>query len=380
MSASRTLLRFLLAALCAMASLAAQAHKASDSYLNLRVEGASLAGQWDIALRDLDLALGLDADGDGAITWGEVRAKQAAIADYALSRLAVEGGGGKCRLEPVSQLVDQHTDGAYAVLRFSGLCSAPVDSIGVSYSLLFDLDAQHRGLLKLEGLGAVRNAIFSSGDRSQRFDSASSSSVAQFAGFVVDGVKHIAIGVDHIFFLIALLLPAVMVRQGRTWRPTGDLGSTLWNVFRIVTAFTLAHSITLSLAALEVVKVPSRLVESMIALSVVLTALDNIVPFLPRRRWLVAFAFGLLHGLGFASVLLDLQLPRATLALSLFGFNVGVEIGQLALVLLLVPLAHMARRHPSYPRYAVGAGSAVIAFFALGWVVERALKFSFMPF
>ena len=149
---------------------------------------------------------------------------------------------------------------------------------------------------------------------------------------------------------------------------------------RIVTAFPIAHSITLSLAALGVVKVPSRLVESMIALSVVLTAVDNIVPFLPRRRWLVAFAFGLLHGLGFASVLLDLGLPRATLALSLFGFNVGVEIGQLILVALLVPLAHLARNHRSYSRYAVGAGSALIAFYALGWVVERALKFSFMPF
>ncbi len=376
----RAFSRMMVAALCAAASLAAQAHKPSDSYLTLRVDGNSLTGQWDIALRDLDLALGLDANGDGSITWGEVRASQAAIADYALSRLTVRNGGGDCRLTPGSHAVDQHSDGAYAVLVFSGACATAGNSIDVSYALLFDLDAQHRGLLKLEGQGGVRNAIFSSGDRSQRFDSASSGRVAQFAGFVVDGVKHIAIGVDHIFFLFALLLPAVMVRQGRSWRPTGDLASTLWNVFRIVTAFTLAHSITLSLAALEVVKVPSRLVESMIALSVVLTALDNVVPFLPRRRWLVAFAFGLLHGLGFASVLLDLGLPRATLALSLFGFNVGVEVGQLILVLTLVPLAHLARRHRSYSRYAVGAGSAFIAFVAMGWMIERAFKFTFMPF
>ena len=363
-----------------LAGGAASAHKPSDSYLGLCADGRALEGQWDIALRDLDLAIGLDGDADGVLTWGEVRARHAAIADYALGRLSIARGGEACPLAPSAHLVDEHTDGAYAVLRFSGTCARAEGTLAISYGLLFDLDAQHRGLLKLEEGGDTRSAVFSAAARSQAFGATDGGRLAQFASFVVDGAKHVAIGFDHILFLVALLLPAVMVREAGQWRPTGSLRATLWNVLGIVTAFTIAHSITLSAAALQIVQVPSRLVESAIAVSVVLTALDNLVAFLPRRRWLVAFAFGLLHGLGFASVLLDLGLPPAALTISLLGFNAGVEIGQLALVLVLMPLAHGLRERRGYPRYALGAGSAVIASIAVGWVIERAFELPFMPF
>ena len=369
-----------LAAALAMASLAAQAHKPSDSYLSLRVEGAAIEGQWDIALRDLDLAVGLDEDGDGTLTWGEVRAMHAAIADYALRHLSLKSEGEACPLTVANHLIDEHSDGAYAVMRIGGRCARPIETLEVTYSLLFELDAQHRGLLKLDAAGATRSAVFPAEGRTKTFRLVGVSRAAELGSFIADGIKHIAIGFDHILFLVALLLPAVLVRKDRRWEPTGDLRSTLWNVVRIVTAFTLAHSITLSLAALQVVQVPSRLVESLIAVSVLATALDNIFPFLPRRRWLVAFVFGLLHGFGFASVLLDLELPRSTLVLSLFGFNIGVELGQLALVALIVPLAHLARERRGYARFAVAGGSGVIAFVALGWFIERAFKFAFMPF
>jgi len=121
-------------------------------------------------------------------------------------------------------------------------------------------------------------------------------------------------------------------------------------------------------------------VESAIAASVLITALDNLWSFLPRRRWLVAFTFGLLHGFGFASVLVDLKLPASTLVLSLFGFNVGVEIGQLVLVAILVPLAYMVRASWGYARVMLSAGSVVIATIALGWLLERSLNLQLMPF
>ena len=140
-----------------------------------------------------------------------------------------------------------------------------------------------------------------------------------------------------------------------------------------MTAFTVAHSITLSLATLSLVSLPSRLVESLIALSVLLTALDNVWPILPRQRWQVAFVFGLLHGFGFASVLADLDLPPSALALSLFGFNVGVEIGQLVLVLLLVPLAYLVRDTRLYPRVGIDHGVGLIALLS-GGVADRALR------
>ena len=152
-----------------------------------------------------------------------------------------------------------------------------------------------------------------------------------------------------------------------------------WDVLRIVTAFTLAHSITLSLAALSVIALPSRLVESTIALSVVLAALNNLWPVVAGRRWAVAFGFGLIHGFGFASVLADLGLPRDALVLALVGFNLGVEAGQLAIVALFLPLAYGLRRSWAYRRMIFLGGSVLIALVAAVWMAERIFVLKLMP-
>lgn len=372
-------MRAWVAALLLLASCAAAAHKASDSYLTLQVRGTSVTGQWDIALRDLDFALSLDADGDGAITWGEVRARHGEIAAYALGALTLKSDGAACRLTAARHLVDDHSDGAYAVMTLEGSCPGEARALEVEYRLLFERDAQHRGLMKLDLGQEVRSAIFSADRPAQSFAAREASRPQQFAAFVADGIKHMATGVDHILFLLALLLPAVLIRKAGRWEPAGELGPTLLKVAGIVTAFTVAHSITLSLATLGIARLPSRWVEAAIAASVLLTALDNLVAFLPRRRWIVALVFGLLHGFGFASVLIDLQLPASALALSLFGFNLGVEIGQLAVVAVFVPLAFLARGRSGYRRVALGAGSALIAIVSLGWLVERAFLIPFMP-
>ena len=142
----------------------------------------------------------------------------------------------------------------------------------------------------------------------------------------------------------------------------------------MVTAFTIAHSITLTLAALSIVVLPSRLVESGIALSVVLAAINNIFPVVANGRWLAAFGFGLLHGFGFAGALHDLGLPAGSLALSLAGFNLGVEAGQLAIVLLFLPLAFALRSTWTYRRLVLGGGSIAIATIASVWLVERSFN------
>jgi hypothetical protein len=147
-----------------------------------------------------------------------------------------------------------------------------------------------------------------------------------------------------------------------------------WGVFGIVTAFTVAHSITLTLAVLGVIELPSRLVESVIALSVVIAALNNLRPLVTRRLWMVAFGFGLVHGFGFASVLADLGLPRSALALALVGFNLGVEVGQLAIVVAFLPLAFALRRTTFYRRWVMVGGSLAIAALAATWFIERAFE------
>jgi len=353
------------------------AHKPSDSYLIVHADSSDdvMSGQWDIALRDLEMALQLDADHDGAITWGEVRTRKTDLFAYAFAHLGVEAQGHACRLTPIDLLVDDHSDGAYAVLRFRVECAQPAESLAIRYSLLFDIDPSHRGLLRLDTASGTQSAVFSPEQAQQTFALRGNSGWATFLQFVGDGIHHIWIGYDHMLFLISLLLPSVLVRREEHWIPVGTLRSALSSVLAIVTAFTVSHSITLTLSVLGVISLPSRLVESGIALSVLLAALNNLWPWVTRRLWLLAFGFGLVHGFGFASVLADLGLPQGALVLSLAGFNIGVEIGQLSVVLLVVPTIFLLRKSQFYRPWILAMGSSGIAIVAGIWLISRALGF-----
>ena len=354
---------------------AANAHKPSDSYLVLDVAGKEVSGQWDIALRDLDMAIGLDQDGNGDLTWDEVRARHDAIAAYALARLTLSSGGVACPLRVTEQLLDDHSDGAYAVLRLRATCAADIAVLDAGDRLLFDIDPQHKGLLRLTYQAQTSTAIFTPDNPVQKLPVAGASRWRQFFDYVQHGVWHIWIGFDHILFLLSLLLPAVLVWTASGWQGRDTLRGSCIEVLKVVTAFTLAHSVTLTLATLGVVALPSRVVESAIAASVVLAALNNLRPVFERSRAAVAFAFGLIHGFGFASVLLDLGLPKTALLLSLVGFNVGVEVGQLAIVAVFLPLAFAARRTVAYRRVVLLGGSMAITLVALVWLFERVFDF-----
>ena len=367
-----------------LAAGAAWAHKPSDSYLSISVQDGRISGRWDIALRDLDFAIGLDADGDGNITWGEVQAHHRDIAAYAAARLQLQADGSDCTTEIGEQLVDEHTDGAYTVMPLRFACAkaaaAAPKALTLRYTLFADIDPQHRGLLNLSAGGATRTALFGPQEPQQTFTLAETSRWKQVLDYGLEGVWHIWLGYDHILFLLSLLLPAVGLWHRGRWQPVDTFRQALWDVLRIVTAFTLAHSITLSAAALGLVSLPSRLVESSIAASVVLAALNNVWPVFHGRRWMVAFAFGLIHGFGFASVLIDLGLPQGALALALLGFNLGVEAGQLAIVASFLLLAFPARRSAFYRRVVLTGGSLLIALIAAAWLIERLFNVKWLPF
>jgi len=355
----------------------AKAHKPSDSYLTLGLEDQRITGRWDIALRDLDFAIGLDADGDGAIRWGEVKARRAQIQTYALSRLTVDGDEKPCWLHASDLLIDQHSDGAYAVLALSGACPAKPQRLGVAYRLFADFDPQHRGLVRLTADGRDHALVLGGARTRQSVAMTGVGRLREVGDFIGTGVFHIWTGFDHLLFLISLLLPAVLMRQDGRWVGQASAKAAGVEILRIVSAFTLAHSITLSLATLGVVSLPARLTESLIALSVVFAAFNNLRPVLTRRIWMAAFVFGLIHGFGFANVLRDLGLAQASLLWALLAFNIGVELGQIVVVGLVMPVAWRARNTRFYGKALMPFGSMAIMLIATIWLIQRALGISF---
>ena len=353
------------------------AHRSSDAFLRLSVTGAEIAGQWDVALRDLEEVVGLDGDGDGAITWGELRERHGEIAGYALGRLDISADGSTCATKPDEQLVDHRDGSAFSVLRFSAVCPRAVNALSVTYDLLFDLDPSHRGLLRVDAGddagedGEVQVAVLAPGNATVTLELDQPRGLRQLLGLAREGVLHIWSGYDHLLFLACLLLPAVLRREGGAWVAVPGLGDALWQVTKIVTAFTIAHSITLALAASGVVDLPSRLVEAAIAASILAAALNNLWPLVTERLWIPTMLFGLVHGLGFASALGDLLPPGSALLWALLGFNLGVEAGQLVVVALLIPFLFGLRRSPLYRPLILHAGSLLIAGLAAVWLFER---------
>ena len=376
MSAGR-LLRALAALLLALGSWGpATAHQPSDSLLELRVQGERIELAWDIALKDLDAELDLDADEDGQLRWREVLARWPDIEALAAAGLRVGPSGGEActGLRGLRPQLIEHGSGPHVALRAQLDCGRPPERLQIAYTLFAGSDPRHRGLLRLQGADAEHalSAVLNPREPARDFALAAGHAPG-FAAFVVEGIWHIAIGFDHILFLVALLLVCVLRWDGRAWQPATAPRAAVAEVLRIVTAFTVAHSITLSLAATGVLAPPSRWVEAGIAASVLLAALNNLRPLVQGpRRWMLVAAFGLVHGFGFANVLQDLGLRQGELLAPLFGFNLGVELGQLLGVALLLPLAWALRGRAVYRRGVVGGGSLLIAALAAYWFIERA--------
>jgi hypothetical protein len=201
--------------------------------------------------------------------------------------------------------------------------------------------------------------------------------VSQFLRF---GFHHILLGYDHLLFIAVLLVTAGLHRpDGARWAAVDGFGSVLIDTIKTLTAFTIAHAIVLTPAVLGVIDVPARPVEPAVAVTIMVAAFDNIRPILPRLRWRVAFLFGLIHGLSFASALGPMRLPPLRLALALGSFNLGVEAGQIALALLLVPIAFALRYETLYRRFVMPAASLSALLLAGTWFLDRVFTLDLLP-
>lgn len=351
----------------------AQAHTASNGFLSLQVDGAQVSGALELAIRDGELAVGLDQDGDGKVTWGELRASQTSLQIYVLGHLHLAGADGPCRMGFGPVQVNDRVDGRYLWLPVTAACGGALRKLSIDYTVLDTEDPSHRGLLTLSANGATQTAVLGGGSAGRLFELDHPSPWAAFVEYLRAGIWHIWSGIDHLLFLLSLLLPAVLARRENRWEAVPMAAPAFISIVKVVTAFTLAHSMTLSLAAFDVIRLPARLTESVIAASIIVAALNNVFPRVTEGRWRIAFAFGLLHGFGFASVLAEMGLPKGARLVSLVAFNLGVEAGQLAVVLAVMPLAYLLRSTAFYRRGVMPWGSSAIAGLAMVWFVQRAL-------
>ena len=255
------------------------------------------------------------------------------------------------------------------------------DDLHVYYNVGFKEDPEHKGFLTVEHnwkAGLINNEAiialdFSPADPNDTLKLSESSVFTGFIAMVKQGVWHIWIGLDHILFLLALILPAVVKRKDKStfgWEPVMTFKAAFLYIIKVVTFFTIAHTITLTLASLKLVVLPSQIVESIIAFSIGLAAFHNIRPIFKMKDWIIAFIFGLFHGFGFASVLSDLGLTGEFLTLSLLGFNIGVEIGQLVIIACMFPLLFLIRKLKFYPKFLVYM-SVLLIIVSLYWFIER---------
>jgi len=347
----------------------AYAHDPGMSRADMKILESGMTIQMSFASKDVAFLVSIDKNHDGAITDDELLTARPAIRSLFLSAVVVEHESGQ--YQPTSMRVEPALGDAINVDYYYDITN--VSDMTIQIPLLAKLARGHRQYLTVQDANGKLKSQYILDARSPRviIESNKQSSFAVLRQYFIAGVWHIWIGFDHVLFLITLLLPVVLIYKKPRWHSRDSLRPAMTDTLKTVTAFTVAHSITLALSVMDVVSIPSRLVESVIAFSVLIAAVNNLRPFFPASRWVLAFVFGLVHGFGFASVLADLGLPGNDLLVSLLGFNLGVEAGQLAIVVFVFPAAALMRHTVLYRGWVFGGGSAAAALIAMGWMVER---------
>ncbi len=363
------------------------AHSGNQSYLYLDVTERTLGGRIEMPLGDLRDTLGVDLDGSNDDIEASLAAAAPAIAAFLDEHFRIGTDGGRWPVTygtPTVFLSDlPEADDRYAVVDFD------VDTGGGEVPRRFDVmfdpfltadDAGDNLLLIANDWagGVIENGervllAFTEPGTTRTVDLGDASWTNTFEESLRLGVDHIRTGPDHILFVLVLLLPSVLVWRA-AWLPARSFGASLWRITKIVTMFTLAHTITFSLAGLDVLPLPpSKLTESIIALSIAAAALHNLRPIATNKEWSIAFVFGLFHGMGFAGLVGDLDVSRWTQLLSLAGRNLGIELGQTVVVLVAFPMLFLLRR-TWYYRHLLVVGSVGLAIVSLGWLIERVFE------
>jgi hydrogenase/urease accessory protein HupE len=348
----------LLLVLMILATASAFAHDPGLSAADAKLDGNKAMARLTFACADIATIAPMDADRDGRITRPEFDEARVRLESLARESFALTIDGEEASPSMVSVGLDE-SEAVHFDLEFPLVPGAKL----ILRSLLIEkLPRGHRQFLTLRDAAGNAQAQRMLDSANDSFElnmaalSISQSASRAFLGFLLLGVEHILLGFDHLAFLFALLI----------------MGGTLREAVKIITSFTVAHSITLALATLEVIDIPASVVEPLIAASIIYVGLENILRRKIERRWLLTFAFGLVHGFGFASALRELGVGAGVKAVGpLLSFNLGVEIGQIAVAALVLPLIWKLRQQPRFVIRYVPACSILVAMAGGYWLWDR---------
>ena len=364
--------------LCVFGPGTAGAHSSSTGYLWIELAAESQGrGRLDLSVRDVARLGNVDADRDRRVTWGEIRTSYPQIVALIGNSLRFEQAVGEhnqsaCHIRPnPPQLADRLAQ-TYLVVAFQFSCDPASPIQRLRYQPPTELGARHRLLVHIETEHAQIPTVLSS--TNQAVQLANPSALDEFTAYWYEGVIHLFAGADHILFLLTLLLTfSRPVRRPKGAIDTPSMRSVTFRCLALATAFTIAHSITLSLAALDLFTMPPRSIEIAIAASVLLAALNCLCRLLDDKVIALAFGLGLLHGFGFANVFGELGSTPDSVVFPLFAFNLGVESAQVAIVLLALPAIALLRQHPRIAHAVVISSATVVGAIATSWIWERAL-------
>lgn len=321
------------ALLCAVMLMAnvAQAHETTRSYVRLDRDGAAVNLRMRVALRDIEVVVWIDEDLDGAITWAEVQRRIGTISDYMLAGFALDAGGA-CGLTRVATDVSQGGGIDYLDVTFAGTCPDAGQPLIVRSRLFTEIDRDHRMFFSAVVDGGTTTTLLTAASPTVTLGAGTGGYFRELVTYFLSGVTHLLGGPDHLAFLLVLILPAVC--------NPGQRRAAVMGVVTAITGFTIAHALTLTAVLTNLLRPPSALIEALIAVTIIVTAIDNIRPFIPAPRAAMAAAFGIIHGCGFATALGSLDLDGLSFFVALVGFNLGIEVAQVALVLLTLPVLY----------------------------------------
>ena len=368
---------------CSALMAPAIAHALGQSYLYFHVGESAIEARAEMTVRDLNVVLALGLPTDRKVRGEDIEPHLEQIKAYVSDNLSIGDGAQTYDLvfqghSFLNTTFAQFLQLSYAVKGFQALPNA----LQIAYDVFLAEQPQHTNLVLIEQnwkTGTFANEsnaslIYADPDQAQTLDISGGSVLQGVGGVMRLGTWHILSGVDHGLFLAALLLPSVLWRKAADWQPVEKLGTAFVRVLKFVTAFSGVHTVALGLALLPVVSVPLRLVESVTAAAIGLAVIEIFYPIFKGWIWFIVATFALFHGFGIADELIRNGAMSQHLLLSVLGFNLGIEVGQMVIVGVAVPLLYLLRTQRFYPRYLLPTGGVLLGAMSLYWFIEYAFN------